>query len=152
MADAGYTHYEISNFARAGYESKHNCSYWDYTPYIGLGAGAYSFDGTARHNNIAHTIRYCATIESGSVFCEEEALSDTERYNEFVFTALRTKKGLDLHDLAKCFGQEKKEYAGKVAEKYIVSGWLKNEAGTLRLTEQGIYVSDTVMSDFMIVD
>ena len=149
LDEAGYEQYEISNFARPGYESRHNSAYWDYTPYIGLGAGAYSFDGRRRSNNVAHTLRYCRAIEEGRPFSEEEALTRDEQYNEFVFTALRTRKGLNLALVGERFGMEARAYAEARAARFICGGQLERDGDVLRLTRKGVYVSDMVMSDFM---
>ncbi|MBO8440676.1 MAG: radical SAM family heme chaperone HemW [bacterium] len=149
LGEAGYEQYEISNFARPGYESRHNSAYWDYTPYIGLGAGAYSFDGRRRSNNVAHTLRYCRAIEEGWPFSEEETLTRDEQYNEFVFTALRTRKGLNLALVGERFGTEARVYAEARASRFICGGQLERDGDVLRLTRNGVYVSDMVMSDFM---
>ena len=149
LDEAGYEQYEISNFARPGYESRHNSAYWDYTPYIGLGAGAYSFDGRRRSNNVAHTLRYCRAIEEGRPFSEEETLTRDEQYNEFVFIALRTRKGLNLALVGERFGTEARAYAEARAERFICGGQLERDGDVLRLTRKGVYVSDMVMSDFM---
>lgn len=152
LDEAGYEQYEISNFSLPGYNSRHNSSYWDYTPYLGLGAAAYSFDGIQRHYNLPHTIKYCTAIEQGSAFCNEEKLTEKERYNEYVFTALRTRKGVNLEGLRERFGITYYEYACRMAQKNISAGLLIKEGDVIRLTHRGIYVSDTVMSDFMTVD
>lgn len=89
---AGYNHYEISNFARPGYEAKHNSAYWDMTPYLGLGPGAHSFDGTIRRENPANLKKYLASPENFAV-AEEE--TDDNRFNDRLMTALRTARGIN---------------------------------------------------------
>ncbi len=149
LSGAGYVQYEISNFALPGRESRHNSSYWDYTPYIGLGAGAHSFDGCRRSHNVAHTLRYCRAVEGGLPFSEEETLTPDEQYNEFLFTALRTRRGLRLADVGERFGAEARAYAEARAVRFVRGGQLEREGDVLRLTRGGVYVSDMVMSDFM---
>jgi len=90
-ARAGYLHYEISNFALPGYEAKHNSAYWDMTPYLGLGPGAHSFDGTIRRENPANLKSYLAAPENFAI-AEEE--TDDNRFNDRLMTALRTARGI----------------------------------------------------------
>ena len=144
---AGYEHYEISNFARPGFRSRHNSSYWDQMPYLGLGAAAHSFDGHSRGWNIANVEAYIAAIEADRLPLEQEQLDADTRYNELVMTALRTCEGLDLSLLT----PEQRDYCLDLAEKYVADHLLIHEAGRLRLSRSGLFVSDMVMSDLMLV-
>ena len=146
---AGYEHYEISNFARPGYRSRHNSAYWDGSPYIGLGAAAHSFDGQAcRSWNVADIHQYIDGIKSGCPNRSEEHLSDDEQYNDRVATALRTREGLPLGDLSP------RHFAHCLAEArpFIDSGLLQithSPSHSLTLTRQGLFVSDMIMSALM---
>lgn len=149
---AGYEHYELSNFARRSGEgrslrSRHNSSYWNHTPYIGLGAGAHSFSGYRRQWNVADISQYVAAIEQGELPCDGETLDDDTIYNETVMTSLRTAEGIDLTTLAPQY----RSYCLRQAKPYLECGWLTKEEERLRLTRQGLFVSDMVMADLILV-
>ncbi len=187
LTEAGYEQYEISNYAKSGFESCHNSGYWHGMRYLGLGPSAHSFDGEKRWSNVAHTIKYNSqfTIHNSQlltpsaslvplkqgdnsgvaqVFCKEqgdnnwvdairsvEVLSEDERFNELVFTALRTKIGVDLVELRGRFGDKRSDRLLRQAQKYVDSGRMKVVDGRLCLTREGVYISDSIISDFMIV-
>lgn len=150
---AGYEHYEISNFARPGFRSRHNSSYWNGTPYIGLGAAAHSYDIRSRSWNVADIRQYIEGMERGERIFEEELLDDDTRYNDIVTVALRTKEGIDLNALS----EKHRNYCMKNARRYLNDGLLElstirgAESPTLHLTRHGLFVSDMVMSDLMMV-
>ena len=150
---AGYEHYEISNFARPGFRSRHNSNYWNGTPYIGLGAAAHSYDIRSRSWNVADIRQYIEGMERGERIFEEELLDDDTRYNDIVTVALRTKEGIDLNALS----EKHREYCMKNARRYLNDGLLElstirgAESPTLHLTRRGLFVSDMVMSDLMMV-
>ena len=144
---AGFEHYEISNFAKPGYRSRHNSSYWNGTPYIGLGAAAHSFDGKTRSWNISDLQTYMEGMERGERRFESETLNDDTRYNDLVTVALRTRDGLDLTKLS---GQHR-EYCLRSARRYVDDGLLRLESDRLSLTRRGLFVSDMVMAELMII-
>ena len=149
---AGYEHYEISNFARKGFRSRHNSSYWNGTPYMGIGAAAHSFDGKCRSWNVADIRQYMEAIESGRRPCEEETIEGDTRYNDLLTTALRTCEGLDLRLL----DDRQRDYCIKNAQRFIDDGLLRlhNSEDTQRiaLTRRGLFVSDIIISELMLVD
>ena len=149
LAAAGFEHYEISNFALPGRHSRHNSSYWDGTPYIGLGAAAHSFDIVSRQWNIADVRLYIDNIMQGKVVTERETLDKPTRYNEMIMTRLRTRAGLDISKLASTFGDDYSRYALDMASQHINSGNLVIDNGILRLTRKGLFISNMVMSDLM---
>ncbi|MBL4752171.1 MAG: radical SAM family heme chaperone HemW [Flavobacteriales bacterium] len=102
----GYEHYEISNFAKEGYRSKHNTNYWKGIPYLGLGPSAHSFNGEERQWNVAHTPKYIKGLENNQLNFGIEKLSIKSRYNEYVMTSLRTSWGVDLAYIHSAFGEE----------------------------------------------
>ena len=154
LTEAGYEHYEISNFARPGKRSRHNSSYWHEIPYIGIGAAAHSYrrnGGAIRSWNVDDIREYISRINQGKLPSESEVLDLNTRYNDLITTALRTSDGIDIEKMKQEFGTE---LAGKMmqeAEKHIARKLMKIEDGKLSLTHQGLYISDDVMSDFMIV-
>lgn len=143
LHEAGYEHYEISNFALPGFRSRHNSSYWHGTPYTGLGAAAHSYDGGNRRQwNVSDIEKYMAGIEHGLPQLEFEELSPTDRYNERVMTALRTCEGLPLSELT----PTQRSYCLHQAEPFLADGQLVLSNNTLRLSRRGIFVSNMVMA------
>ena len=143
----GYEHYEISNFARPGYRSRHNSSYWNDVPYIGLGAAAHSYDGQGRQWNIADILQYIEAIEQGCIPCEREELDEDTHYNDRITVALRTSDGLDLTTLS----DHHRQYCLKEARQFLADGLLTMNGQRLALTRKGLFVSDMVMSALMLV-
>lgn len=102
----GYDHYEISNYALPGYRAEHNSSYWDGTPYLGLGVSAHSFDGLKRRYNPNNIKDYISSVKNGNEFCVVEDDSEANRFNDALITALRTSRGFDLNDIQSRFAPE----------------------------------------------
>ena len=147
LSSKGYEHYELSNFALCGKRSRHNSSYWRGVPYLGVGAGAHSFDGKNRCSNVESLSAYM----TGALPVYEE-LTEHERYDEFVFTGLRTAEGISLAELAEKFGERYKQYCLENAQKHLEAGRLILVTDVLKLTRQGLFVSNDVMSDLMWVE
>ena len=148
---AGFEQYEISNFARNEQYSKHNSAYWSGEKYLGLGPSAHSFNGDSRRWNIAHLDRYIHGIENNTTWFEEEILSENDRFNEYILTRLRTKWGISVQEIAKRFGLKYARLVEKEAAKYLLSGKMKEQNGIFTLTRKGLFVSDDLMTDFMII-
>lgn len=148
LSEAGFEHYEISNFALPGYRSRHNSSYWSQVPYLGLGPGACSYDGvTRRFNNRPSLEEYLAAPAEAY---DEECLNDDELYDELIMTRLRTQDGLPLRLLKECH----RRYLLRMARPYLESGHLKIEDSAARgqvlsLTRAGIFISDAIFADLM---
>ena len=141
---SGMVHYEISNFAKPGMCAKHNSSYWDGSPYLGLGPGAHSYDGeNIRRSNDMSLKDYIQA--SADVPHETEVLTPEERYDELVMTRLRTVRGLAFDLLT----PEQKSYCLQMAEPHILNGSLLKEKDTLRLSRKGIFISNRILSDLM---
>ena len=134
LVAAGYEHYEISNFAKLGFRSRHNSSYWTDVPYIGLGAAAHSYDGQQRRWNIDDINTYIKGIENSEPAYDYELIDDITRYNDRVMLALRTCEGLDLQALTPA----DRDYLLPLADRYIADGLLSNDGRRLRLTRSGI--------------
>ena len=147
LTTAGYEHYEISNFAKPGYRSLHNSSYWQDIPYIGLGAAAHSYDGKRRSWNVSDIKQYIEGIEQGERPCEYEDIDDDTHYNDRITTALRTSDGLDLSTLS----DRHRRFCMKEAQKFIDDGLLRIVDNHLALTRKGLFVSDYIMSSLMMV-
>ncbi|MBQ7634853.1 MAG: radical SAM family heme chaperone HemW [Bacteroidaceae bacterium] len=147
--EAGFTHYEISNFARPGFPSRHNSAYWDGTPYVGLGAAAHSFDGTTRRANTTDIRRY--TTSAGNPPFDTETLSVRDRINEAIFLGLRTYEGINTKIFAERFGTDTLRRLSADAAPAISRGLLRQSPERLALTERGVFVSDDVISDLILV-
>ena len=145
---AGYEHYEISNFAKPGYRSRHNSSYWTGIPYIGFGAAAHSFDGNRRSWNISDIRQYMDGLQLGQRQFEEELLDEDTSYNDTVTVALRTREGLNLSRLSEVHRQ----YCLRNAKRFIDDNLLIFDGERLHLTRRGLFVSDMIMSELMMVD
>ena len=150
LQEAGYEHYEISNFALPGYRSRHNSSYWNDIPYLGLGAAAHSYDGSVRRSNPSDLKEYIDQVMAGNLPCEVEILSQRERYDERVMLGLRTSDGVDTARLRVDFGDEAWRHFIREAQRHIDAGNLR-QIGENRyvLTNDGIMLSDSVMRDLL---
>lgn len=145
----GYLHYEISNFARPGMISRHNSSYWTGKKYLGAGPSAHSYNGESRQWNVSSLPAYIRGIESGSPEVEVEELDINTRYNDFIITGLRTMWGVNLTEIQGQFGNDKLIYCQKQAAPYLKQGLLIEKDATLTLSRNGIFISDSIMSDLL---
>ncbi|QEC67944.1 radical SAM family heme chaperone HemW [Panacibacter ginsenosidivorans] len=139
-----YEHYEISNFAKPGLRSKHNSSYWQGKPYLGLGPSAHSFNGISRQWNVSNNSLYIKSIEQGLVPSEIEELTDTEQLNEYIMTALRTIEGLNLSFVYEKWGPEKVATIEKTATKYLEQQMITLKNNQLILTQKGKLFADGI--------
>ena len=147
LGASGYEHYEISNFALPYRKSIHNSSYWNMTPYLGLGPSAHSYTGGTRKFNPGSLKQYL--LQKGVVWQEEDE-TDLERFNDYVMVRLRTAEGIDLDDAAQRFGSRAKELIYNTAAPYLDSGQMQlTPGGALRISEESWIVSDGIMCEFM---
>ena len=144
LENAGYEHYEVSNFARPGYRSQHNTAYWKGIPYVGLGPSAHSYNGAQRQWNIANNQQYMQSIIAGTIPAETEILTETQKLNEYLMIALRTAEGLDLAQVETAWGFEKKETVLKKASRYLESRLLQQNDTRLQLTRDGMLLADGI--------
>ncbi|MCH5223440.1 MAG: coproporphyrinogen III oxidase, partial [Muribaculaceae bacterium] len=159
LNEAGYEHYEISNYAKPGFESRHNSAYWLGLPYLGLGPGAHSYDGERiRRANPADLKGYLkyysgrpASKEDGSerYFFIEEYLSNEELAEEMIMTRLRMKSGLNLDEFSDKFGNQQAVRLKEKAENFIKRGELAMSGESLHLTKKGILLSDYILSSLI---
>lgn len=146
---AGFIHYEISNFGKAGFFSKHNINYWKQVNYIGVGPSAHSFNGYSRQWNISDVKGYMNAINSGKTFFEREELDTKTKFNEYIMTSLRTMWGIDLEYVENTFEKEGYDYIVNLAGKFKNYGLMKYENQFLILTNQGKMISDNIITEFM---
>jgi oxygen-independent coproporphyrinogen-3 oxidase len=152
LTDAGYRHYEISNFARPGYISRHNSSYWTGEKYLGIGASAHSYDTESRQWNVSSLLHYIKGIRNSSPCMEIEMLNIHNKYNEYILTGLRTKWGISLSHIRTHFGEDKYKHCIMQAQRFVQAGIMTEEDDKLLLSRDGLFVSDGVMSDLLWMD
>lgn len=144
---AGYEHYEVSNFALPGCRAQHNSSYWNDTPYIGLGAAAHSYNRSVRQWNVSDIDAYMEAINEGRVPFEQESIDADTHYDDLVTTALRTSDGLDLTILS----AQHQDYLLKMAQPYLLAKRMERKGNRIRICEDSFMISDMIMSDLMMV-
>ena len=156
----GFIQYEISNFGKKDYFSKHNTSYWQGKPYLGIGPSAHSFDGKQRSWNVSNNIKYIQAIQQNELPSENEILSDKDRFNEYIMTGLRTIWGASLDSVKENFGMEFKNHLLKNAQNFIDQGLLEivtsndcesNSNEKLKITSKGKFLVDGIASDLFMI-
>lgn len=150
MKESGYDHYEISNFSKPGFRSKHNSSYWQGKQYIGLGPSAHSFNGHTRQWNIANNALYIQSLAQGTIPAEEELLSKQQQLNEYIMTSLRTLEGISLQKI-RDFGEDKYETVLKTAGSHLRCQHLTLEDNFLKTTSAGKLLADGIAADLFIL-
>ncbi len=146
MEEAGYEHYEISNFAKPGWRSRHNSSYWKGEKYLGIGPSAHSFTGKERQWNVANNNIYIQAIQKGEVPFEKEKLTPTQQVNEYIMIALRTMEGINLRVIEEQFCLKHSDFLLK-GEKYLANGTAENADSYFRLTKKGKLLADGIAAD-----
>jgi len=147
MEQAGYEHYEISNFSKPGKRSKHNSSYWQGKKYYGFGPAAHSYDGIKRKWNVSNNALYIQSLKKNSIPSEEETLTSTQSINEYIMTSLRTIEGLDLEKINSLFGTNHVNQLLNASKKYIQSEKIIQQNNRLILTKQGKLFADGIAAD-----
>ena len=149
---AGYIHYEISNLAMPGKESKHNSAYWEGKPYLGFGPSAHSFSGTKRSWNIADNLKYIQSIEAGILPREEETLREIDQLNEYIMTSLRSIKGMQKGVIETRWGMDKLQIISKEIEQFIRSGKIMATEKAWVLTGEGRFFADGIASSLFFLE
>ena len=140
LTEAGFEHYEVSNYALEGYRAEHNSSYWQGVEYLGIGAGAHSFNGTERHYSEQSIEEY---LERREYVVEE--LTPRDRYNEYVMTALRRKEGIDCRFVAETFGEKALQRVKKGVAPWVASGDVIQEEKSIKIPAERFMISDAVI-------
>lgn len=150
LTAAGYEHYEISNFCKPGYYSRHNSGYWKQSPYLGIGPSAHSYDGHSRQFNVRSNAIYLRSIENGSIPFEREVLSRENKVNEYLLTTLRTRWGCNLNLLKDQLNEDLLHRSGEYISQLQREGLLTVEENMLRLTRRGKLFADKIAEDLMV--
>jgi oxygen-independent coproporphyrinogen-3 oxidase len=152
MSEKGFESYEISNYAKPGFRSRHNSAYWQFIPYLGLGPSAHSFDGKSRQWNIASVQKYLQGITVLKPSFEKEILSEQDFYNDFIMVSLRTSEGIDLIRLKNRFGDVLFDYCLQNADNQIKYGNLILNNNRLFLSDAGVHITNQVIVELMKTD
>ena len=147
LNQAGFDHYELSNFGKKGFYSKNNSAYWLGKPYLGIGPSAHSFNGEQRAWNVKNNAIYISKINLNQLPLEVETLTVNDKYNEYIMTGLRTIWGVSLDKIEKQFGKSFLEYLLQQANQYINKQMLYIEDNNLKTTKTGKFLSDGIASD-----
>lgn len=152
LKDHGFEHYEVSNFAKPGFYSKHNSAYWKYREYLGIGPSAHSYNGLdTRSWNIANNQQYINRINSHILAKEEEILSENDQFNEMIMIGLRTIWGVDMQILKTKFPEHRIEKLSRQIQSKINDGILTIENNHLKIPEKHWFMADGIASDLFVV-
>lgn len=152
LKENGFIHYELSNFGKENYFSKNNSAYWLGKKYLGIGPSAHSYDGISRSWNVANNIVYLKSLEEDELPSEKEILTQTDRYNEYVMTGLRTIWGVSLQRIRHEFGEKYLDYLTHQAQKFLLDDLLSIESNVLRTTKKGKFLADGIASDLFLIN
>ena len=152
LKDNGFDHYEISNFGKPGFHSKHNSAYWKSEPYLGIGPSAHSYNGSLERSwNIANNPIYIKNLNQNILPIEKEILTEKDRFNEMIMIGLRTIWGVDLNRINQNFSSEVIDYLNQEIKSKIESGILEIENNYLKIPEKHWFLADGIASDLFIV-
>jgi oxygen-independent coproporphyrinogen-3 oxidase len=152
LKEAGFEHYEISNFCKPGLYSRHNTSYWKSQKYLGIGPSAHSYDLVSRRWNVSSISRYLDGLENDQSYFESEILSEQDKYNDCIITGLRTIWGISEDMIQSTFSPKYFTHFQKSKEAYLKSGHLVCTSGKVCINDAGLFISDKIMADFMVVE
>ena len=147
---AGFEHYEISNFSKSGFESRHNLMYWDNAEYYGIGAGASGYVNGIRYKNHGPIRHYLSAVEEGNARITEEHLSQKEQMEEEMFLGLRKKSGVSMARFEEKFGRSFDGLYGKIVKDLVQQGLMQIESDRVRMTKRGLFLGDTVAERFIL--
>jgi len=150
LRSAGYEHYEISNFAKSGFRSKHNSSYWKGVHYLGLGPSAHSFNGEQRRWNVANNNAYIKSVHTVTPQREVEILTSAQQLNEFIMISLRTMEGIDFNKIENGWGEDERKRLKKDLVKYVDSGLITLNNDHAQLTDEGMLRADGIAADLFV--
>jgi oxygen-independent coproporphyrinogen-3 oxidase len=151
LGKARYEQYEVSNFSKVGFNSRHNSSYWKQQKYLGIGPSAHSYNLIARQHNVRNNQRYIKALQSNTVPFELEILSRENRINEYLLTTLRTSRGCDLRVLKDTFNYDVLNLHHHLIQELLDGKFAAIENGILRLTQSGMLLADKISSDLFLI-
>ncbi len=152
LKENGFQHYEISNFAKPGFHSKHNSAYWNYNEYLGIGPSAHSYNGNNKRSwNVANNQKYIQEISQNKLALETEILSEKEQFNEMLMIGLRTSLGVDFLKLKEKFTEEFLEKSQTTIQQKLNDGFLILDNNYLKIPEKHWFLADGIASDLFLV-
>ncbi|WP_078552762.1 radical SAM family heme chaperone HemW [Bacillus alkalicellulosilyticus] len=150
MGQHQFHQYEISNFAKSGFESKHNLTYWNNEEYYGFGAGAHGYVNGVRHVNAGPVTKYISALQNGKLpYTETHLVTTIENIEEFMFMGLRKRKGISKNEFKRRYGQDMMYIYSKQIEKLMEQGLLTEDGDFISLTEKGIFISNEIFEQFL---
>lgn len=152
LKNAGFIHYEFSNYGKPGYFSQNNIAYWMGKPYLGIGPSAHSYDGDKRKWNVSNNSLYIKAIEKGELTLKEEELTVTDKYNEFIMTRLRTMWGVSVIEVQQKFGEQYYNYMIAQVQPLLKDGLIEERKGIFHITQNGKFLSDGIAADLFMVN
>ncbi len=150
LEEAGFEHYEISNFAKPGCYSRHNSNYWKGIPYLGIGPSAHSFNGNTRHWDIPNNAKYIDSLLKEQIPSETEILTQENKLNEYIMTSLRTIWGMDLMKVEADFGSDYRQLVTNAMEEFLDKGWINIHENIVRLTKEGKLFADNIAAELFV--
>ena len=147
LTQAGFDHYEISNFGKPNFYSKHNTSYWLGKWYLGFGPSAHSFNGNIRSWNVANNAKYIKSLLESSLPSSQEILTVKDQYNEYIMTGLRTIWGVSLEKVSQDFGIKTSIFLEKQIQPFLENGTLMLKQNQLKTTQKGKFLADGIASE-----
>ena len=147
---SGFEHYEISNFSKPGFESRHNLMYWDNAEYYGIGAGASGYINGVRYKNHGPIRHYLSAVEEGNARITEEHLSQKEQMEEEMFLGLRKKSGVSMSRFEEKFGRSFEGLYGEIVRDWVQQGLMQIDGNRVRMTKRGLFLGDTVAERFIL--
>lgn len=150
LGEAGFEHYEISNFAKPGRHSRHNSNYWEGVNYIGIGPSAHSFNGDSRQWNVANNMKYIRSLQENKIPSQIEYLTTENRINEYIMTALRTSKGIDLNLISQRFHSDYSSQIRQSLEPFLEKEWAVLTNQTVTLSREGKLFADHIASELFV--
>jgi oxygen-independent coproporphyrinogen III oxidase len=148
----GWEQYEISNFAKDGQYARHNCSYWQQEPYLGVGPSAHSFDGQSRQYNASNNAKYMQSLKIQKIPCGREILNTPQHLNEYLLTGLRTKWGCKISQLDHYLGESFLQKNQEILQDFSEKKWIFLQDDILLLSPAGKYFADRIASDLFWMD
>lgn len=149
LEDAGYIHYEISNYSLPNMQSKHNSNYWNFTEYLGFGPSAHSYVDKSRFYNVNNLFKYAENVNNSIFYEQKEELSTSDVYNEFIMLSFRQKKGVEVQKLSTLFPENVNNFF-KIVNKSSLKQYFIEENGYIRLNLEGIFISDFIIEQFFV--
>ncbi len=152
LTQAGYDHYELSSFGKAGYHSQNNMGYWQGKTYLGIGPSAHGFDGNQRYWNVSNNASYMQQITKGELPQTIEKLSVVDRFNESIMVGLRASWGVSLQAMENDLGLRYRQHLEDQAKRFVDEGLLHIDNNALKTTPKGTFLADGISADLFLID